>query len=115
MYPIKRLLVICEKDPASVNIFSHLDGGEWDSEGEDGYARYKRRGNDMFMIIPEKHLYTDDVDICSADNGFKPDVVVFPSVHSSGSAMPALTVHPIGNFTDAAYGGRAEKVVRAAP
>lgn len=41
--------------------------------------------------------------------------MIFPSVHSSSSAMPALTAHPIGNFTDAMYGGRPEKVVPAAP
>lgn len=36
-------------------------------------------------------------------------------MHSSASATPALTAHPIGNFTDAQYGGRPGRVVKAAP
>ncbi len=63
MCPIKRLIVVCRKDPASVNIFSHVDAGGWDETGSDGEFEYYRRGNDMYLSIPEKHLYADDLDV----------------------------------------------------
>lgn len=46
-----------------MNIFSHLEQEGWDSSCSDGGFDYLRRGNDMYMLIPEKHLYTDGLDV----------------------------------------------------
>ena len=111
-----RLIVLCRKDVASVNICESLmNQGGWDDYGSDDLCTYLRRGNDLLMDLPGKHLYTDDLDKRAAALGFKPDVVVFPSVHSAESGRPALTAHPIGNYNDAMYGGRAQKLSPAAP
>ena len=116
MNPIKRLIVRSEKDYASRNICDALRSqGGWDDCGSDGLCTYFRRDEDMLMCLPEKHLYSDDLDRRAAAFGFRPDVVIFPSVHSSESGMPALTAHPIGNFNEAVYGGRDRELVPAAP
>jgi len=116
MNPIKRLIVFCRKDYASTVICEALsDQGGWDDFGSDDLCTYRRRDGDLLMELPEKHLYSDDLDKRAEAMGFRPDVVLFPSVHSSSSGMSALTVHPIGNYNDAEYGGRARTLVRAEP
>lgn len=113
---IQRLIVMCETDPASANICGRLVAqGGWDDAGSDDLCTYLRRGNDLLMRLPSKHLYTDDLDLRAAAAGFRPDVVIFPSVHSAQSGRPALTVHPIGNFGTADYGGKADTLVKACP
>lgn len=116
MNPTYRLIVRCGKDYASNNICDALvRQGGWEDAGSDDLCTYLRRGNDLLMNLPAKHLYSDDLDKRAMGMGFRPDVVIFPSVHSSESGMPALTVHPIGNYNDADYGGRERELVRAAP
>jgi len=111
-----RLIVFCRKDYASTVICEALsEQGGWDDYGSDDLCTYLRRGDDLLMQLPEKHLYADDLDKRAEAMGFRPDVVIFPSVHSSGSGMPALTVHPIGNYNDAEYGGKDRTLVKAAP
>jgi len=116
MSTIYRLIVRCEKDYASRNICEGLvRQGGWEDFGSDDLCTYLRRGDDLLMNLPAKHLYSDDLDKRAMGMGFRPDVAIFPSVHSSESGMPALTVHPIGNYNDADYGGRERELVRAAP
>ncbi len=116
MYPINREIVLCRRDVASVNICEALLAqGGWEDAGSDGVCSYKRRGNDLLVDLPDKHLYTDNIDKRAVVMGFRPDVVIFPSVHSAGSGRPALTVHPIGNYNDAMYGGRERTLVKASP
>ncbi|MDX1612388.1 MAG: D-aminoacyl-tRNA deacylase, partial [Candidatus Thermoplasmatota archaeon] len=42
-------------------------------------------------------------------------VVIFLSRHKAASGNPSLTVHPIGNFTQAPYGGQPGRVVPTHP
>lgn len=116
MNPLNRLIVFCRRDPASSVICESLsDQGGWDDYGSDDLCTYRRRDGDLLMELPSKHLYSDDLDKRAEAMGFRPDIVIFPSVHSAESGMPALTVHPIGNYNEAMYGGRDRTLVRAAP
>ncbi len=42
--------------------------------------------------------------------GVDPEVLVFLSKHKAASGRPSLTVHPVGNFAEAKFGGRPGRV-----
>ena len=110
------LLICYEKDPPSANMKEQLlMRREWEDLGTDGENTYLGCGDLCIMTIPEKHLFTDDVDKKAKAHGIKVDEVVFMSRHSAASGMPTLTVHPIGNYDDAEFGGRERTLVRSAP
>ena len=112
-----RLLVTSRQDPASVvqrEALLRIPG--WEEAG--AFAGYPalRRGGSVLVTIPDLHLYHDHVDReAQAVLGEAPEVVVFLSKHRSESGTPSLTVHPIGNFGPADFGGRAGTLVRTAP
>lgn len=112
-----RLLLCSMVDEASVNIRDAILGlGGWSEGGLFQGAPWYRRGTDLLAAIPGMHLYADDVDKAVADScGVEVDSVVFLSRHRAVSGIPTLTVHPIGNFSKAEYGGRPETLVSSAP
>jgi D-aminoacyl-tRNA deacylase len=73
------------------------------------------------VTINQYHLYYDNIDqrvtkeLTKQGLDFKPAIVIFPSKHRSASGMKTLTVHPIGNYNKAEYGGKPEELVPAAP
>ena len=110
------MIVLCRKDISSVNIVKHyISCRRWEDLGNDGYADYTRCGDDVVMSIPDLHIYSDGLDARARAFGLDPDVVIFPSEHSSSSGMPALTVHPIGNYNGSDLGGRPNTLVKACP
>jgi len=112
-----RLLVCCEVDPASVNIRTallHL--AAWREIGAFGRAPVLEHGPWVLVTIPDEHLYRDRLDVEVREAlGITAEVVVYASRHRSAAGRRALTVHPIGNFTAAEFGGRAGSLVPAAP
>jgi D-aminoacyl-tRNA deacylase len=112
-----RLLLCSEADEASVNIRRALlqrDG--WRERSGPGGMGYQVRGEDVLASIPGVHLFADDVDRQMSEAlGVAIDAVVFLSRHKAASGIPTLTVHPIGNFAKASYGGRDEALVPALP
>jgi hypothetical protein len=71
------------------------DQGGWDDFGSDDLCTYRRRDGDLLMELPEKHLYSDDLDKRAEAMGFRPDVVLFPSVHSSSRSMTVMYVRQL--------------------
>jgi D-aminoacyl-tRNA deacylase len=61
------------------------------------------------------HLHADPLEPALADAGLRPEAIVFLSKHKAASGRPALTVHPIGNYGPAEYGGQAGRLSPAAP
>lgn len=114
---MRRLLVRYEKDIASVNMVDRLiSAGGWSEAGTDGEGRkYLFRGEDAIVFLRHRHICADGIDKAAAEFGFRPDAVVFPSVHSAESGIPALTVHPVGNYHEAKYGGRSRALAKACP
>ena len=120
MRPIRlamRLLVASEADPASVaQREALLRLASWEEAGDFRGSRALRYKSFALVTIDDLHLYHDHVDRdVQAVFGESPEVVVFLSKHRSESATPSLTVHPIGNFGPAEYGGQAETLVPTAP
>jgi D-aminoacyl-tRNA deacylase len=112
-----RLLVASGDDPASLLQREALRRiAPWKEVGDlAGHPAFRHRDS-VLVTIPDLHLTHDHVDReAEALLGGAPDVVVFLSKHRSESRTPSLTVHPIGNFGPADFGGSAGTLVTTAP
>ena len=113
---MSRLLICCPQDIPSVNMAEYLRrNGDWEDAGTDGSNTYLRRGDDVMMTIPGLHITSESIDEAAKAFGMKVDEAVFMSRHKAASAIPTLTVHPIGNYKAAEFGGRPETLVRSSP
>ena len=107
-------VVICREDLASTSIWSHLSAlADWRQE-EPNLLTCPKHGL-VAYFIDDLHLDHDHIDRELADLGVVPNAVVFASRHASRSGRKTLSVHPVGNFARADYGGRERVLVPAAP
>jgi D-aminoacyl-tRNA deacylase len=112
-----RLLLSSLEDIASINIRDRLlEAATWEGVGcYEGNPAYVR-GDDVLVTIDGTHLFADDVDIrVSEEMGLSIGRVLFLSRHKAASGIPTLTVHPIGNYAQADYGGRTAELVPSDP
>lgn len=114
---MSRLLVCCPEDIPSVNMAAYLRrNGDWEDIGKDSAGNaYIRRGDDVMVTIPGLHITSENLDDAAKSFGIDVEEVVFMSRHKAASAIPTLTVHPIGNYKAADFGGRPETLVRSSP
>ena len=111
-----RLLICCPQDIPSVNMAAFLRrNGDWEDIGSDGENSYLRRGDDVMMTISGLHITSELIDLKAKGFGIVHDEVVFMSRHKAASGIPTLTVHPIGNYKTADFGGRDGTLVRSSP
>ena len=104
-------VVISEKDEASVCIGKELMSlQKWEKLGANVY----RSGNILLYFIEGMHLYHDNIDEEIKKWG-KAEAIIFASRHSSESRRKTLSVHPIGNFGEAKFGGKSKELVLSAP
>jgi D-aminoacyl-tRNA deacylase len=111
------LLVSCLVDPASVRITEELRRlGPWREAGEfDGSPSYRWRDR-LLVTIGDMHLYRDRLDREVSDSlEAEPEAVVYLSRHRAASGVASLTVHPLGNYFAADYGGSPQTLVPPAP
>jgi len=105
--PVK-LIVTSSEDNASMNIRARLiEKTGWTEKGVfDGNPVLAK--DDFTMVQVNKiHLDEDYVDDRAAQSlGVRPEVVIFASRHRAESRIPTLTVHPIGNYSTAEFGGK---------
>lgn len=112
-----RALLATTVDQASLNIHSHLvAAGGWAEQGSfDGHPVH-RRGELALLLTDRPHLQHDGADRRIADAlQERSETVIFLSKHRAESKIPTLTIHPIGNLGEAAYGGRSHTVVPTHP
>lgn len=110
--------MVCSlEDNASVNIRDRILAlADWTEQGTmEGSPVYYLK--DMALItVPRLHLWNDNIDKAAARAlGTSVEEVVFLSRHKAASGKRSLTVHPIGNWGRADYGGREGTVVPSAP
>jgi D-aminoacyl-tRNA deacylase len=112
-----RLLVCSTPDNASVNIRDELLSlGRWSPKAEFMGAPVYQNGDQVMVTVPQLHLFCDDLDLTvKKDLGIAPHEMVFLSRHKAASGQRSLTVHPIGNWGKAQFGGRDSQVVSSAP
>lgn len=89
--------------------------GGWTEAGAfEGLPVHARPGF-LMAQTPTMHLDCDGIDARLRTAGFAFDTVLVASRHRAESGKPALTVHPIGNWGAADYGGLPGRLAPAAP
>lgn len=112
-----RLIVTSSEDPASMNIRARLlEMPGWGDRGTfDGHPVHVK--DDFVMVLVDRiHLEEDFVDrrVREALGGVV-DVTIFASRHRAESRIPTLTVHPIGNYSTADFGGHPATLCVSSP
>ncbi len=114
------LIVSSAEDPASTHIKnSLLEQTAWEENGifyNTPVYRHTSVKNLVMVTIPDKKIRHENIDQETQDHlRINPDIAIFLSRHRSKTGEPTLTVHPIGNFSDAQFGGQPKTLVPAAP
>ena len=111
------LILTSQDDQASLNIRANLftlDG--WKKFGTfNSFPTYK---NDRYYLVHLKgpKIYAENVDKeIKSKLGINFENIIVASEHKSKSKMKSLTVHPIGNWSVAEYGGKSKCVVSTNP
>ena len=111
------LIISSEADTASINLRDRLlEMAEWNDIGSfdnrtmwtltKDYGGFCKRGT-CLITIKELHIYAEKIDE-KWETKFDKKInnIVFLSRHKAASGRPSLTVHPIGNWGTAEYGGK---------
>ncbi|MEW5761558.1 MAG: D-aminoacyl-tRNA deacylase, partial [Candidatus Thermoplasmatota archaeon] len=111
------LIVASNDDFASINIKSQiLENFKFEKAGFFENNELFVRAETYLATINSPHLYYDDIDKkFEKALGIEIENVIYLSRHKSQSKLKTLTVHPIGNFGKAEYGGRSEEIVYSSP
>ncbi len=112
-----KLIVTSAEDPASMNIRARLlERPGWTERGAFNGHPVLAKDDFRMVQVDRIHLEEDFVDDRAASAlGEKVEAVIFASRHRAESRIPTLTVHPIGNYSAAEFGGRPGTLCRAAP
>jgi D-aminoacyl-tRNA deacylase len=114
------LIISSTEDPASANIKERLlEQTIWEDHGIffDAPVYHHATMKEVILVtIPDRKIRHENIDIEVHDQlHLDPDIAVFLSRHRSKMEEPTLTVHPIGNYGDAEFGGRPHTLIPAAP
>ena len=114
------LIISSTEDPASTNIKnSLLEQTTWDEHGtfyNSPVFRHASMNNLVIVTIPDKKIRHENIDTEVFEQlHIEPKIAIFLSRHRSKMGEPTLTVHPIGNFGDAKFGGKPKTLIPAAP
>jgi D-aminoacyl-tRNA deacylase len=114
------LIISSTEDPASTNIKnSLLEQTTWEEHGtfyNTPVFRHASMNNLVIVTIPDKKIRHENIDTEVFEQlHIKPEIAIFLSRHRSKMGEPTLTVHPIGNFGDAKFGGKPKTLIPAAP
>lgn len=113
----KIIILTSAEDIASMNIREHLlSARDWAEKGIFEGNPVFGHGSFTMIKINEIHLYFDNMDQkVKRQLGFEPDLIVVASRHKSAAGVRTLTVHPLGNWGTADFGGRPGTLVPTAP
>ena len=120
------LIISSEADTASINLRDRLlEMSEWEEDGKfdnktiwklvKNYGEFCKRGTKL-ITIEELHIFAEEIDKkWIKQTNLNIENIVFLSRHKAASGRPSLTVHPIGNWGAADYGGKKGEISRATP
>jgi len=114
------IIISSSTDPASTNIKNCLlENTSW--EEIDIFCRNPVYRNnkleDIFLVtINDSKIQHENIDKEIKNQlGITPSQAIFISRHRSKMARPSLTVHPIGNYGEAQFGGNDKTLVKSSP
>ena len=120
------LIISSEADTASINLRDRLlEMSEWKEDGKfkgktiwklvNDYGDFCKKGTRL-ITIDELHIFAEGIDKEWVNQtNLNIDNIVFLSRHKAASGRPSLTVHPIGNWGSADYGGEEGDISGATP
>ncbi len=111
------IIVASLGDVASANIRDRLlELAPWEEQGAfDGHAVFRLEDR-LLLTIHDLHLDRDGLDDeIRTTLDVEPEILVFASRHVSRQGIPSFTVHPLGNFDTAEFGGRPHALVPTSP
>lgn len=120
------LIIASNADSASINLRDRLlEMSLWKKCGthdnNDMWELTETNGDfcvkgTRLISISEIHIHAEQIDeIFEKKNNVKIDNILFLSRHKAASGKPSLTVHPIGNWGEAEYGGIEGKITPVSP
>lgn len=111
------LLISCGVDDASMNIRQHVLGwGDWEEAGSLWDAPLLGHPSGFLLaLLPDEHIFHETPDEEASAASISPSAIIFLSRHRSESGARSLTVHPLGNYGENRFGGRAGTLVPSAP
>ena len=120
------LIIASNSDSASINLRERLlEMSSWKKCGthdnNDMWELTETSGDfclkgTHLISINQIHIHAEQIDeIFEKEHNVKIDNIIFLSRHKAASRKPSLTVHPIGNWGEAEYGGIEGKITPAYP
>ena len=111
------LIITSAEDIASMNIRDKLlKMADWKEVGEFDGSPVLAHGNYHMILIQEIHLYWEDIDkAVEKATGNTYECFIFASRHRSQSGLRTLTVHALGNYGSADFGGEPGTLVPTHP
>jgi len=111
------LIISSTTEPASANIKKELlKQSNWEEintfYNNPVYRNTKMKDVVIITINDEKITHEDLDKEVEEKLGIKPKQAIFISRHTSKTGEPTLTVHPIGNYGEAQFGGKTKTLVK---
>ncbi len=113
-------IIASTEDTAGITIKQQLiQHGTWKTETtyhDEPILHCQEAPNTYLITINDRTIYHDHLDIELTQILKKqPSLLIFLSRHTSKMGKPTLTVHPIGNYNTALFGGKPYTLVPTAP
>ena len=107
-------------DPASVNIkkgiFEQSEWKEIDTFSDNPVNQFKKSKDIIMITINDRKINHENLDVEVKEKlDLEFEHIIFISRHTSKTGNPTLTVHPIGNYGAADFGGKSKTLVDASP
>jgi len=114
------LIIASTKDPASINIKKYLlKLSSWEEINtfcENIVYRHNIMKDVVIVTLNDRKIMHENLDKEVKDKlGIKPKQAIFISRHTSKTGKPTLTVHPIGNYGKAQFGGYDKTLSESSP
>lgn len=102
----KFLIVASKKDKAGINIATQLS--QFRKNPLASVLQDEKPGFD-FYFVEDEIIHNHNLDMAKIN---KYDFIIFASKHKSSANEKAITVHTVGNFREAKFGGEVGKISR---
>jgi D-aminoacyl-tRNA deacylase len=114
------LIISSMEDPASTNIKKGLlklsNWNELDKFYNNIVYQYSKKKDIVMITINDSMIKHENLDKEIKEKlGLNPRQAIFISRHRSITGTPTLTTHPIGNYGNAEFGGKAKTLCKSSP